>query len=81
MKIGNVWIVCDDILADKEFSLSWNGLLITEYIQETDLIYYSLAILKKTFENFGGIMFKKPATNCSENGLDWPAGRKIYEYK
>lgn len=80
MKIGNVWIVSDDILSDRRLALSKNGLLITQYVEDVDLLFSSFAILKRNFENYNPNFLKKPASNCSENGLDWPDGKKIYEY-
>ena len=43
-------------------------------------MYDSLTILKKSIEKINPIQLKKPPS-CSDVGLDWPTGKKIYEYK
>jgi hypothetical protein len=58
---------------------SFEGLLVAEYNEEVDLIYYSFAIVKKVFEALTVATFKRPASNCSENGLEWDLGKKAYE--
>lgn len=57
------------------------GILIAEYVEEVDLVYYGFTILKRAIAglNLAG-SFKKPASNCNEHGLEWDQGRKVYEY-
>jgi hypothetical protein len=102
MTYGNVWLVCDGILSNKNLARTKNGLklqligkflyilklalfyrlkglLVAEYNEEVDLIYTSLAIVKKVFETLTVAPIRKPASNCSENGLEWEIGKKAYE--
>ncbi|CAF0713911.1 unnamed protein product [Brachionus calyciflorus] len=76
---GNVWITNDQILSNKTFSKLTNGVLIAEYVEGVENLFYSLAIIKKAYETLYPYQLKKPPLNCSDNGLEWDLGRKIYE--
>lgn len=39
------------------------------------------ALIKRAFEGMNLAVIKKPASDCSENGLEWEPGRKAYEYE
>jgi hypothetical protein len=81
MRKGNVWISCDGILSNKSLATTKNGLLVAEYIEEADLVYNSLGIVKKVFETLIKMAsFRKPPSNCSENGFEWDVGYKAYEF-
>ena len=76
----NVWIICDEILKNPELALLRNGFLIAQYIEEIELLYSSLAIIKKSFESYNSsIIMDKPGANCSENSKEWHSGKFFFE--
>ena len=55
------------------------GLLVVENINERlESLHDSLVLLKNSIEKINPVQLKKPPS-CSEAGLDWPTGKKIYE--
>lgn len=77
---GDVWITNDEILQNDTFSKLPNGILAAEYYEVEEKLYFALALIKKTYETFLPYQLKKPPSNCSDNGLEWDIGKKIYEY-
>jgi hypothetical protein len=80
MTPGNVWIVCDGVLSERSRVAKQNGLLVAEFVQEADLVYTSLVIIKKVFlKLISTTSFTNPPQNCEESGLQWEAGTRAYE--
>ena len=55
------------------------GLLFPEYVEELDIVYFAFSLVKKAYESLYAHQIKKPPNDCSENGLTWDMGKKIYE--
>lgn len=77
-KSDNVWIVTEEMLNSPSFALGKVGFLLCKYTEETDLLFYSILLVKKTFESLGPAALKvKPPQDCNDKGFNWKTGKSF----
>jgi hypothetical protein len=79
---GNVWILSEEILNRNDLNNDKRtGFLTVRYVEDDEAMLYTLTIIRDSLQD---MMYKdirnRPPSNCSENGLDWSTGKKMYEY-